>query len=341
VTKATAFEIQTVQQYTESEFGMHAALKDQWLSEVVRLFLRALIAAMQSTSDYAGAFKEQDVEFATVGAQPEPGSDGSVKEDEAQEKAKVLSELQAFQAPFIDDDQAKPLGVQEVSAKETAIVQESLKLRGSRGELIEVKVEDLDAEFDISFVEGGRTPLTDAAMQQNLVALLKPYSELWTAAQQPGPMGAFAKAYMQVMAERFEFPKDLYPEALEARAKSSGEAAAPGPGEPKGAAPPQQMEIPPEMQQVLGQILHTPPADALKVLRSLFSKSPQMLAALDEVAKLPLDQQAAMIEQMVTGLLQASQQGGQAPTNGNGATPPATQPTMPAEGPPVPGGEEQ
>jgi hypothetical protein len=324
VTKATAFEVQTVQQYTESEFGMHAALKDQWLAEVVRLFLRALIAAMQSTGDYAGAFQKQEVELASVGAKPEEkiGSETvEAEENEQQAKAHVLSELQSFQAPFIDETAAPPLGAHDVSQQEVEIVQETLKLRDQRGDLVEIAVKDLDAEFDISFVEGGRTPLTDAAMQQNLVALLKPYSELWAASQQPGPMAVFAKTMMQVMAERFELPKDLYPEAMEARLKEEPQAPPPEPGadgKPAG-GPPQGGGVAPEMREVLEGVLTVPPAEAIQVLKSLFAKSPEMMDMLTQIEALPPDQQAQMIEQMVTGLLEA--EGPPAPANGKAPSP--------------------
>ena len=76
-------------------------------------------------------------------------------------------------------------------------------------------VEDLDANFEITFVEGGRTPLSDSVMQQNLVALLQPYGVLWETATKGGPAGVFAKNYMKVLAERFDLPKDLHPEELE------------------------------------------------------------------------------------------------------------------------------
>jgi hypothetical protein len=192
-----------------------------------------------------------------------------------------------------------------------------------------VTVADLDAEFDISFVEGGRTPLTDAAMQQNLVALLKPYSDLWQASQTPGPMAPFAKAYMQVIAERFELPKDLYPDELEARGVPPAQ---PQPGQPEPAGgeaspPPQEgaPAIPPEMQQVLAQLLDKSPQDAIAVLRKLFARSPQMLETLDQIAQLPPDQQAAMVEHMVTGLLQASGSGAGSTTNGSAA--PAQEPS--------------
>jgi hypothetical protein len=319
ITKATAFEIQTVQQYTESEFGMHAALKDQWLAEIVRVFLRALIAAMQTTGDYAGAFLKQNVELASVGAKPEAMDTGSTEDvqiDAEQKKAVVLSELQSFQAPFIDEQAVEPLGVHQVSEEETAIVQETLKLVDNRGEPIEVGVPDIDAEFDISFVEGGRTPLTDAAMQQNLVALLKPYNDLWMAAQQGGPQGALAKTYMQVIAERFDLPKDLYPAELDARAASMPQqqqaAPVPEPGRPPQAGSPQQQGgIPPEVQETLSQVLELPPGDAIRILRKLFANDPKMQELLGQMEQLPPDKQAVMIEQMVQGVLGAGQ-----PTNG-------------------------
>ena len=43
VTKATAFEVQAVQQYTESEFGMHGSIKDEWLTSL----LHSLVVSTQ------------------------------------------------------------------------------------------------------------------------------------------------------------------------------------------------------------------------------------------------------------------------------------------------------
>lgn len=284
LTKATAFEVQTVQMYTESEFGMHAAIKDEWLASVVKLLLRALIAAMTDRGDSRGAFEGQETRVAEVGAIPDEGAEekhpeprgesqsepwtvdrirsvaekadidvdsddfkaivekisgktdlgelspqelqalGSSlggdspapeldEEEEAQAKQALVDNISAGQEPYVDDDVVEPLGVIKQTEDTVSISQDALMLR-ERGETVLVTVHDLDADFDISFVEGGRTPLTDAAMQQNLVALLQPYTALWQAAQQPGADGVLAKSYMKVIAERFDLPKDLHPDEL-------------------------------------------------------------------------------------------------------------------------------
>ena len=288
VTKATAFEIETVQQYTESEFGLHAAIKDQWLSSLTELVLRALISTMQDTGDSSGAFEDTKVDIAEVGASPQEGggedhdaesevfdiarikelaemagvdvesndfkdlasqitkkrelddmtpeelqllgsslsgraldekSAKDAKEEEQVDMA-LLKSTSSKQEPMVDEDVVPPLGPDDSGS----VNQEVIMLR-DRDEQIAVTVEDLDANFEIFFVEGGRTPLSDAAMQQNLVALLQPYGQLWDVAQKGGAGGSFARSYMKVLAERFDLPKDLHPDELDARTSEEEEKA--------------------------------------------------------------------------------------------------------------------
>lgn len=309
ITKATAFEIQTVQQYTESEFGMHAAIKDQWLAEILRVFIRALMSAMQDSGDYAGAYDEQEVSLLGVGAMPDTGD--SLGEPE---KAKLfddadIAESTGKQDPPIAESLIAPaLGVKGTKPPRE-VVQQTLQLKDPRGDIVEISVEDLDAEFEISFVEGGRTPLTDAAMQQNLMALLQPYMALWQTASQGGPMGVFAKAYMQVLAERYDLPKDLHPQQLESRMAS----AAPPPqastegGEPAEEAAP---AGPQDLQRLLSDILQMPPSEAVAVLAKLFENDDQMTAVLAKVSEAPPEQQAMMIEEIVNAMLEGAPAGG-------------------------------
>ena len=64
VTKATATEIMNLRDYTESEFGRHAMVKDQWISSIVQLFIRALIASMEAPAAAAGGVEDQRQDLA-------------------------------------------------------------------------------------------------------------------------------------------------------------------------------------------------------------------------------------------------------------------------------------
>jgi hypothetical protein len=322
ITKATAFEIQTVQQYTESEFGLHASIKDDWLAEIIKVFLRACIMGMQSTDSYIGADGDedtQDSELLKVGGRP---AESGEEDADGQAKEALLNEVQGKAAPFVHEDAVPPLGRHD-KGKDTAIVQESLRLKDHRGEDITITVEDLSAEFEISFVEGGRTPLTDAAMQQNLVALMQPYMQLWEVAQQPVAQAVLARQYMQVMAERFDFPKDLYPDALEARLKEKEEAGEIQSPEEQAAqqqgqgAPAQNPPAPEDMEAMMQEILQLPPDQALQVLGKMLQGQPEALQALDQIAQIPDPaEQARMIQEFVMGLMQSAQQPQQPPPEG-------------------------
>lgn len=392
VTKATAFEVQTVQMYTESEFGMHASVKDEWLAELVKLLMRALIAAMTDSGDSRGAYEDQETRVAEVGAipdegqekpEPEPESKEEVwtverikeiakkadintndddfkalvekvtdkselgdlsdeelqmlgaalggmepepdrdldDEEESQSKQALVDSISSAQQPYVDDELAPQLGSVTESETTTTIRQLSLVLH-ERGETVMVSVEDLDAAFEISFVEGGRTPLNDAAMQQNLVALLQPYTALWQAAQAPGADGLFAKSYMKVIAERFDFPKDLHPDELLAQAKEQAkqeeeeakEAGAPppngagAPGAPPGApgAPgaPGGEDAPPggedaQLQAIVGEISQLPPEQAIAELKKLFASDPKMVEMLSAMEAMPPAEQQQMLSQIL------------------------------------------
>ena len=182
-----------------------------------------------------------------------------------------------------------------------------------RNDMVEIYVEDLDADFEISFVEGGRRPLDDASMQQNLVGLLQPYSQLWEAVNGGGPMAPLARAYMKTIAERFDLPRDLHPDELEMavedeakQAAESGEApaapppAAPGmppgaPGMPPGAEPggapgmpPGAPGMPPEAAPPQG----APPQAAAPAQAAPPEGTPpeEVRAVLIEILKLPPEQ---------------------------------------------------
>ena len=246
ITKATAFEMQTTQLYTESEFGMHGMIKDAWLADVVKLAQRALLAAMQNPEE--GSLGEYDdanqVELSPTDARPIDQQ----APNPAEMAYTMASDLAGSVAPFLAGP-PKP----RHSGNLIVIQQEVLSLV-DRNERVTVTVEDLDGDFEISFVEGGRTPMTDAAMQQNLVSLMQPYMQLWEASQQPGPAGVIARTYMATLADRFELPKDLHPDNLEQKAKEEAKKAPPEapPAAPEAPGAPQAPQAPPmEGQQGL------------------------------------------------------------------------------------------
>tara|TARA_R100001126_G_scaffold96772_1_gene69522 strand:- start:368 stop:2761 length:2394 start_codon:yes stop_codon:yes gene_type:complete len=383
VTKATAYEVETVQQYTESEFGLHAAIKDQWLASLTELMMRALISCMQDDGDSAGAFEAQSVDVAEVGAaaQEDQPTEPEEREPETFDRAKIISlaemigvdvneedfkdlaskitmkrelddmneeelnllgstlagrtadaskadeeheEEQAelalvrntasMQEPLVDDSVVPPLGLFE-DGESYQIVSETIILR-DRNEQIVVSAEDLDGNFLISFVEGGRTPMSDAAMQQNLVALLEPYSALWQTANQGGPVGVFAKNYMKVLAERFDLPKDLHPDELDAelaqqtesegdkpaqQAQPAPQEAAPEQPPPEAGpeAPPPEGGAAPSPQEVIQQLAQMPPEQAIEALKQMFAESPEVMQVIQQIEAMPPDQQPAAIQQLL------------------------------------------
>lgn len=308
VTKATAFEVQTVQQYTESDFGMHAAIKDDWLGSIVRLVMRAIIASMHDRGDSAGAYETQDVQIAEVGAITET-EDAGPEEEERQLEESELAEDAGQPSTYVDEDAFEKLGKDPAGTRDRKLEAQTLKLR-DRNEDIIVEIEDLDADFVISFVEGGRTPLTDSAMQQNLVSLLPTYTELWGAVQKKGPMGTLARSYMQVLAERFDLPKDLHPEELEAAMQEDTESPAPSGEEemlqqemqqPPGPPPSPQGAPQQSMEQILQQIQAMPIPEQIQALKALFQDDPAVLGAIEQLEQLPPDRQQQAIAQMLGG----------------------------------------
>jgi hypothetical protein len=305
ITKATAFETQVVQQYTESEFGMHAEIKDQWLMDCARVLLRAVIAAMGDRGDSAGAFEEAPAEMAPVGAEPdetpEEGENAEREEIAAQEREAVVSGIEGSEPPLIDEGGVPPLGRVAEGPDAVAIEQETLRLQ-ERGEFVDIAVQDLDADFEISFDEGSRTPLKDEQMQRNLVGLMENYMGLWKTAQESGPVGIAAMEYLRAMADRFELPKNLHPDSLArmVKEKEDEEAAKPKPKTeppPNGAGPPGAM--PPEAAEILQRAASLPPDQAIEVLGTLFTDNPQLSAALEQAKTLPPDQQARIVQDLI------------------------------------------
>lgn len=313
VTKATAFEVQAVQQYTESDFGMHASIKDEWLAHLCRVVLRALIACMQDLGDSAGAFENQDVALGEVGAISLDEENVGSSEEDGEAQIDVAEEQQedSEQEPYINEESLDAFT--EDFQEPEKIEPETLRLRDRR-EFVDISVEDLDAQFEVTFIEGGGAPMDEASKQQNLLGLLEPYSALWSAVQEGGPQSAMARAYMKAIAEKFHLPKDLHPDEIEARmAEEEQEAIEAGqteetvvgateaPGEEMAGAP-QGAPAEPDVNQIpeqLQSLLDVPPDQAIFALRDMFADDPEMQQVLDEMEQLPPDQQAKMIASLL------------------------------------------
>jgi len=297
VTKATAFEVQAVQQYTESEFGLHASIKDEWLAAVLKVVMRALISSMQDLGDSAGAYEDQEVDLAQVGAI-------SGKEEIANEQAEGIDQLNAAeeqfsdaeQEPYVDEDVVP--GFEEDPKEEGKIESEDLMLRDRR-DFVSVSVEDLNADFAITFIEGGGAPMDEAVQQQNLLGLLQPYTALWSAAQKEGPEGFMARQYMKTMAEKFNLPKDLHPDELDAKLAEDD-------ADQKDQADDEQLQESAQPQQPqqqmpdLSDLAQLPPDQAISALRDIFAEDPEMQQVLDQLETLPPEQQGQMIAQILS-----------------------------------------
>ncbi|HCN99253.1 MAG TPA: hypothetical protein DIT31_02850 [Methylophaga sp.] len=305
VTKATAFEVQAVQQYTESEFGMHASIKDEWLTSILKVVLRALISSMQDLGDSAGAFEDQDVQLAEVGAvseeQPqEQGEDQEQGEASGQEQLDAAQEQEedAEQQPFVSEDSVE--GYKQDKEEEGKVESDVLVLRDRR-EFVDISVEDLNADFSITFVEGGGAPMEEATQQQNLLGLLEPYTALWAASQEGGPQGFMARAYMKTMAEKFNLPKDLHPDELDAKyAEEAEQEEAPEAGTDEQVLQEGAQQQEPQAAPDLSDLAQLPPDQAITAMRDIFAEDPEMQQVLDQLETLPPEQQSQMIAQILS-----------------------------------------
>jgi hypothetical protein len=97
ITKGTAYEVRNTQFYTESEYGMHAMIKDQWMANLVYLALRVIIDAMQSTKGSRGQFageERADLDYASDEARPsgDEEANGSEAPEESEESGESDSD---------------------------------------------------------------------------------------------------------------------------------------------------------------------------------------------------------------------------------------------------------
>ena len=93
-----------------------------------------------------------------------------------------------------------------------------------------------------------------------------------------------ARRWMQAIAERFDLPKDLHPDELQAAA----------PPEAKNGAPETGTDA--EAAQTMERALALPPAEAIQVLKTLFRDNPEVMDTLARAEALPPEEQARILQ---------------------------------------------
>ena len=265
---------------------------------VLKVVLRALISSMQDLGDSAGAFANQDVELANVGAEVVKDNISMNVEMDAspndQAQAAQEQRSDAEQEPFVDESALTQF---DKDPEEPGKIEEEPLVLRDRRDFLKVSVEDLNADFQITFVEGGGAPMDEAVQQQNLVGLLQPYMGLWEAAQQPGPQAFLARQYMKAMAEKFNLPKDLHPDELDSKIAEEQESDQSGTDDTlAAAAQPNQQPAAPD----LSDLAQLPPAEAIAALREIFANEPEMQQVLDQLEAAPPEKQAEMLAKLLS-----------------------------------------
>ena len=143
--------------------------------------------------------------------------------------------------------------------------------------------------------------MEEATQQQNLLGLLEPYTALWAASQEGGPQGFMARAYMKTMAEKFNLPKDLHPDELDAKyAEEAEQEEAPEAGTDEQVLQEGAQQQEPQAAPDLSDLAQLPPDQAITAMRDIFAEDPEMQQVLDQLETLPPEQQSQMIAQILS-----------------------------------------
>lgn len=333
VTEATAFEIGIVERHSESEFGRHAEARDEWLSRVLRVALAAVAAAMRIGGG-VGADVEAEVDQGTgvhelsrdiqEGASPDARTDtpkggaGTVDqpggtEAKAAPGAPVHPEPKTTShSPAVDAllaalpafAIAKPAA--QSAADTIRAVPESMWIEGDDGQMVEIKPEDIEAYWHITFSESGRTPAKDLEQKQALRATQETYMALWAVVRGVDKAAAvLARAQMRATARLFNLPRELHVEELEAELKRQEEAAAKPPRTKRprkahGQATPPPSVAAPAPAPAAAAAQAAPNADAAAILDAAAQRAQQDPVAvakylIEQGAELPELQQAVSL----------------------------------------------
>lgn len=213
----TAYANQIEQFWTETEIGYHGNALTTFSRRLVKLLLRATVHAMSSVADSETNALPPGRKLAPV---------GSVETGDAATLGEVVAAgVEGEVAPVTTADEGAASAVAEGAATAVVAVAGEVKyvaftVRDADRKAHVVTREALDADFEVKFLEGARTPLTDAAVIQFLTTQAQQYFAWFDLVLKGGPMGILARAWMQAVADRMQLPPELHVAALEAKAKA-------------------------------------------------------------------------------------------------------------------------
>lgn len=222
----TAYANQIEQFWTESEIGYHGQCLTSSVKRMARLWNRAVVHAMQSVGDTTGSVA--DVETGVVKEPVELAPIGAVKGDQAPVANAAAAEKDADAGPAVAVDAVAGLEVGDAVSGPGKVVVQEFDVRDLDGNVHHVTVPALDADFEIKFVDGGRTPMADAALLQFLTTQGQQYFQWFALVMQGGPAGVVARAWMQETASVAQLPPSLHVDTLERKAKDEPKPTQPG-----------------------------------------------------------------------------------------------------------------
>lgn len=232
ITEATKYEVQAANRFTEMELKRYAIQLYAALGDTAQVVLRAIILAMQDVSDSTGGFADDaapstrdvadDVTLAPVGAVRAEGIvDAAAQDSPAEGNAAPVSspaeaEARAAVQPTMPAaSTANPQVAEHAVKRETGaasvVAVKPFPIRID--DTVEfVEVSDLDADFEIQFVDGVRTPLKEDARKEAQLKLTELYQQLWDRAQKGDVL---ARVQMETIADAFELPASWRPKSLD------------------------------------------------------------------------------------------------------------------------------
>lgn len=237
----TAYEIQTMALAAENETGMSAGVFLAAMTEVLTLVGRGVILNMTQRKDSASGNAGPAVALAPEGAVR--SGDDTPEQMATDAKNTVKAEVSGGVDPLRAIGGLFAPGETESGDE---FVQDILQVQDDKGAPVAITVADLDGDFGVTFVEGVRTPMTDAAKQQALMQVYPQYEALWDQVLAGGPKALLAEAMMRTIATRFDLPEEMHVDAMRAamQREAAPQAAPPTAmqraARPTGGAPPPQ-----------------------------------------------------------------------------------------------------
>lgn len=303
----TAYEVQTAALAMENETGMSAGVFLAAMTDVLILVGRGVILNMTRVKDSSGG-NAGDVDLASHTAKPAAGQD-SPEQNEVDATNTAAAEARGGVDPLRSLQSMLMPGTDVNASGHVEIVQDILQVQDEKG-TTPVTAADLDGDFPPTFVEGVRTPMTDAAKQQALLSVYPQYAQLWQQVNEGGPAGILAEQAMRSIAVSFDLPESMHVDALKAALHREEKETPPPASSPmkRAAQPPPGEEPmpPPPDEQAAHESEPSAPANrpggekaltdaeaavkagdvdtALRVLNAAFGDRPAAKKILDEIA---------------------------------------------------------